>query len=54
MSGIETGLDLTQAMARVPEGVEAHAVRRLLLGAEAEILTVIADRRAEEKAHGKA
>ncbi|MBX3488864.1 hypothetical protein [Parvibaculum sp.] len=45
MSGVETGLDLEQCLARMPEDVEAHAVRRLLLAAEAGVAAAIAERR---------
>ena len=45
MSGLETGLDLEQCLARLPEDVPAHAVRRLLLAAETGVLAAIADRR---------
>lgn len=54
LSGVETGLDLPAALARLPEDIEAHAVRRLLLDAEPKALAAIARRRAEkEEDHGK-
>ncbi|MCW5727252.1 hypothetical protein [Parvibaculum sp.] len=45
MSGVETGLDMTQALARMPEGVSAHAVRRLLEDCEGDVRAAMADRR---------
>ncbi|MFN4229846.1 hypothetical protein [Parvibaculum sp.] len=53
LSGVETGLDLAQALARLPGDVEAHAVRRLLLAAEPAVLEAIAERREELETHGK-
>lgn len=55
MGGVETGLDLAAALARLPEGVSAHAVRRLLLMAEPKALAAIAEKRSEmeEGRHGK-
>ncbi|MEW6592058.1 MAG: hypothetical protein AB1418_13605 [Pseudomonadota bacterium] len=47
MGGVETGLDLAGALARVPDGIEAHAVRRLLLMAEGAALKAIGEKRDE-------
>jgi hypothetical protein len=49
MGGIETGLDLASAMERVPDDVEAHAVRELLLMAETKVMAAMAARREEMK-----
>jgi hypothetical protein len=47
MGGIETGLDLGSAMERVPDDVEAQAVRELLLMAEPKVMAAMAARREE-------
>ncbi|WP_293336952.1 hypothetical protein [Parvibaculum sp.] len=54
MSGVETGLDLTAAMARVPADIDARTVRQLLLDAEPRALAAMAQRREELESHGKA
>lgn len=49
LSGVETGLDLAACDLRIPGDVDAHAVRRLLIAAEPQVLETMARRREELK-----